>query len=189
LTIVTSDTEVPSDAPITISGTLTDATGTPVSSREIALVEHLVGEPGWSKVPGDEATTGADGQVSFTVPGLNHTARFALHAGGHVHSNVIRVAVDPTITAVVATPAVDASETTVTVTVVGAEPGDLVILAREGRHRMTRTAGLSTTGEATFTVPVPQRHDVAYRVVVHHTDAHTAKVVVIRVSPPEQPTS
>jgi hypothetical protein len=167
---------------------LTDEMGAAVVDRQIALVEHLTGQPGWAKV-GDDLATGADGQVSFTVPALAQNARFDLRAGGHVRSSVVTVVVDPTITTAVVTPAADASETTVTVTVVGAEVGDLVILKREGRHPSTRTADLSTTGQATFTVPLPFKHEVHYRVVVRHTEAHRAALAVVTVSPPGQPTS
>jgi hypothetical protein len=188
LVITTDESEVSFGTAVAIAGKLTDQQGVPVVGREVALVEHLVGEPGWNKV-GDEAATGADGQVSFAVPPLDHNARFALHAGGHVHSSVVTVSVDPTITTAVATPAADASETTVTVTVVGAEEGDVVLLDRLGRHPMTRTADLSTTGQATFTVPVPIEHRVRYRIAVRPTDAHKARFAVVTVSPPGVSTS
>jgi hypothetical protein len=186
--ITTNESDVDFGTPVTITGTLTDETGAPVVGRDIALVEHLVGQPGWSKV-GDDVATADDGHVSFTVPPLDHNARFALDAGGHVHSSVVTVTVDPAITAAVATPAADASETTVSVTVVGAEAGDVVVLDRLGRHPMTRTADIGTTGQATFTVPVPLEHLVRYRIAVRPTEAHAARFAVVTVSPPGQPAS
>ncbi|HVU61014.1 MAG TPA: hypothetical protein VHD58_05065 [Mycobacteriales bacterium] len=185
LLITTSDTEVDVGDAVTISGTLTDETGTPVASRQIVLAEHLVGEPGWNRI--DEVATNDAGEVSFTVPDLEHNAHFALRAGGHVHSNVVSVGVDPTITTAVATPAADASDTTVTVTVVGAEAGDAVTLDRGGRHPTARTAELTTTGQATFTVPVPRDHPVTYRVLVHRTHAHLAKAALVEVPSRAQP--
>lgn len=183
LQITISDDEVAYDGAVTISGTLTDETGAPVADRQIVLVEHLVGEPGWTKV--SSLGTDAHGQVDFTVPHLEHNARFVLRAGGRVRSAVVTVTVDPTISTAVASPATDEADTTVTVTVVGAQPGDVVVLGRLGRHRESRTAELSTAGQATFTVPVPRRHAVSYRVVVRRTDAHEAAAAMVQV--PAQP--
>ena len=187
LVITTSDSEVVVGTSVTITGTLTDETGNYVVGRAVVLAEHLPGEPGWTK--SDPMVTSATGTVAFPVTALARNARFVLRAGGHVHSSVVSVQVEPTIAVATASSSADSSETTVTVTVVGAQAGDAVVLERIGRHKMTRSAELGTTGEVTFTVPSPTRHVVRYRAVVRRTEAHLMKSASVEVSPPEQPTS
>jgi hypothetical protein len=172
---------------VTISGQLLTATGTPVVDREVALVDHFPGQPGWKRF--EALPTTITGDVSFTVPDLVRNARFALRAGGRVHSTIVHVAVMPTITPSVAQAEDGARTTTVTVTVVGAQTGDVVVLNRYGTHRITRIAELGATGQATFTIPVPLQRTVHYRLFVRRTAAHTAAGAWFVISPAERATS
>ncbi len=165
---------------LTVDGTLTAPDGTAVASRRVVLLERVVGRRGWNRV-GAPLQTSAAGQVTFSVPALQQNVRLVLHSR-HVRSAVQKVVVIPVIRVDVAPTSAGDTSTTVTVSVAGGEPGDVVVL-REAGTRTGQRASLSGSATATFTVAVSQREVIHYRAFVPRTKEHASHSLPFYVPP------
>jgi hypothetical protein len=153
---------------LTVSGKLTGADGKALADRRVVLAERAAGQR-WHRLAG--ARTSADGHVSFTVSALEHNVRLVLRAGRD-RSEVVRVVVVPIISLNVAPTSPGATSTSVTLSVKGGEPGDVVGIRQVGGQSQRGTLDGSLT--ATFRVPVSQSQVVHYRAFVLRTKAHAA---------------
>ncbi|HWC36188.1 MAG TPA: hypothetical protein VG650_15385 [Mycobacteriales bacterium] len=175
---VSPGTRVTVGTPLTVSGTLKAAGGTAVANRWVALAERVVGQPGWHRV--GAVRTNADGAVTISAPAVQRNVRLLLRSRGHVRSPVTKVVVIPLIHLEVAPASAGARTTTVTMTVSGAEAGDVVAVRnRAGNRQMRLDASLT----ATFTVPASQFRTLHYRAVVLRTKAHAAHALPFYVPP------
>jgi hypothetical protein len=178
---VSPGTHVTVGTELTVNGQLRAADGSPVAGHRIVLAEHLVGERGWHRV-GGPLETSASGQVTFSVPAVQHNLRLVLRAGKHVHSTPQQVVVIPIINVRVAPTSSGAQSTTVTVSVEGGEPGDVVTIRRLGTGSGVQGT-LDGSLTATFTVPVSQQRVIHYRAFVPRTKAHGAHALAFYVPP------
>jgi hypothetical protein len=179
--ISVSAERVPAGSGVSVDGVLTAPDGTPIAGKRVVLFVRLAGSPGWRRV--DVGTTANDGKVSFDVPAVDHNTRFVLRAGHRVRSSVARVVVVPVITVQVAGTAPGAQSTTVTVTVSGADAGDIVVLHRAGVRTSSQQGRLDGSLTASFTVPVSQTRELHYRVVIGRTASHAAHALAFYVPP------
>lgn len=170
---ISPGTRVSAGAALTVNGKLAAADGSAIANHRVVLAERIVGEPGWHRI-GGPLRTSSSGEVSFSVASLQRNVRLVLRARRHVHSTVQEVVVIPIIYVQVAPSSPGATSTTVSVTVKGAQPGDVVVVRQIGvRERGQRTT-LDGSGSATFTVAVSPTQAIHYRAVVRRTRTHAA---------------
>jgi hypothetical protein len=171
---------VPANTGVTLSGELVTSSGAPVPDHVVrAFVRPTDGR---DRVKLGVATTDANGDVSFAVPGLTHDVRLVLRAGKGVHSTPLTVVEVPTVSAAVVTTGTIA---TIDVSTAGAMPGDAVRLLRrqQGAWLPSGRTQLDADGAASFAVPAATGHPVRYRVVVEPTREHARSAVGCAVLP------
>ncbi len=175
LTVSGSASRVGPGGTVTLSGTVTSASGDALPRHRVVMLRR--GPARWLRV-GRAATDGA-GQVSFTTPALATTSRFRLRTDHHVASRVWRVVVAPTLSA-----SADRSGTTLTVSAqaTGARVGDRVFLLRRVHDRLVRLGHgrLTADGSVTFTVPARAAR-TTYVVKLPATRKHGAAATTVTV--------
>ncbi|HEX3706591.1 MAG TPA: hypothetical protein VHV76_08175 [Mycobacteriales bacterium] len=181
LDITASETRVPVGTSISITGQLDAADSTPIAGRRVALRERLMGVHGWTRL-GSPQITSSTGGVIFTVPPIERNVRLVLQTGRHLHSTLVRVVVQPAITATVTPSATDPGMVTVTAVVQGGEPGDTLVMSWHNGKKHQHVA-LDATGAATFTVQVPPTRTVHFRLFLRRTAEH-ASAAALFTSPP-----
>ncbi|HEX3824774.1 MAG TPA: hypothetical protein VHV79_09950 [Mycobacteriales bacterium] len=181
ITITLGSSRVTSGGTVSVLGHLATSTGAPVASTRVWLLERITGEDAVTQVA--MGLTGADGSITLTSPVLSHNARFRLAAAHRLRSASLGVVVVPTVSAGVTAQGTSYS---VRVSTSGGNAGDTVALEQRsnGRWQQVSTAALDGSGGATFSVPIPPKHDVHYRVILSRTQAH-ASAQASFVAPPE----
>jgi hypothetical protein len=179
LQIQVSAARVSAGAALTVTGTLTDPGGNPIANRHVALIEHIVGEPGRHRV--GSGTTSSAGQVTIDSPPAQRNMRLVLRSG-RIHSPAQRVVVTPILHVEVPATPVGATALTIVVSVSGALPGDVVVIRGHG-DGPGQQASLSSSLQATFTLPVSQSRQLHYRAVVERTRSHAAHSLKFYVPP------
>lgn len=167
---VAPGTRVPVGTPLTVKGELTATDGGDVANRRVVLVERIVGVPGRQRL--GTARSDENGAVSFSVPAVERNVRLVLRARRHAHSTATRVVVIPLIHVQVASTAQGATSATVTMTVNGAQPGDVVVV--RGANGSRQQAKLDASMTATFAVPASPSRQMHYRALIPRTRAHAA---------------
>ncbi|MGN6472588.1 MAG: hypothetical protein ACTHK4_02930 [Mycobacteriales bacterium] len=167
---------------LTVNGKLVADDGSAIANHRVVLAQRIVGQSGWQRV-GGPLRTSSSGEVSFSVPSLQRNVRLVMRAHRHLRSTVQEVVVVPVIHVQVAPSAAGASSTTVSVSVTGGEPGDVVVVRQIGVRGRGQQATLDGSGSATFTVPVSQTRAIHYRVGVRRTTAHSAHSLPFYVPP------
>jgi hypothetical protein len=186
LAISVSAPKVTVGGSVIVTGRLVGADSAPVADRRVGLRYRQVGVPEWRRLGPQQ--TASDGSVRFTLSGIDHNLRLALHSGRHLHSTVAQVRVVPIITVNVPPPVAGARSTTITVKVAGAQPGDVVTVRRPGGRKGSQDATLDRTLTVTFTVPESQRRNLHYRVFVGRTKAHAGHSLPFYVAASGVPT-
>jgi hypothetical protein len=170
VTATVSAERVPPGSSVTVSGQLTTSSGAPVPDRRVVVQTRPAGQhQRWSVVA--SARTDSSGDVTLDVPGLSRTTRLRLKAPHRVHSSVSTVVVLPTLAASITR---DGNRYAVTVSSSGLQPGDTLNVVRRHRgHRLVvHRVTVDGSGDAGFTIRVPRRRDVTFRVVTRHTKSH-----------------
>jgi hypothetical protein len=157
---------------VTMSGRLTTNSGAAVPGRRVVAQSRPAGQhQGWSVV--GSARTDASGEVTIDVPAVGRTTRLRLKASHRVHSSVATVVVVPTVSASVSR---DGDRYDVTVTSDGLQPGDQIVVVRGlGRHRtVVERLAVDGSGSTSFSVAVPRKRNVTFRVHTPRTSSHAA---------------
>jgi hypothetical protein len=155
-----------------MTGRLTRNSGAAVPGRRVVAQSRPAGQhQGWSLV--GSARTDASGEVTITVPAVSRTTRLRLKASRRVHSSVATVVVVPTISASVSR---DGDRYDVSVTSAGLQPGDQIVVVRRVRRHSTVVERLAVggSGGTSFSVAVPRKRDVTFRVHTRGTSSHAA---------------
>jgi hypothetical protein len=164
-----SSQRVPAGSGVTLSGTVTSASGEPVPEEQVVAQSRPAGQgQPWARV--GSGSTDSDGAVSIDVPALSRTTRLRLVATHGVHSVPATVVVVPSIAATVSP---DGNRYAVTITSSGLQPGDTLIVGRRLR-KVVRRLSVDSAGTAAFFVGVPPRHDVTFAVRARPTASHAA---------------
>jgi hypothetical protein len=161
---------IPAGSSVTVSGQLTTGSGAPVPHRRVVVQTRPAGQrQRWSAVA--TAQTDSSGDVTLDVPTLSRTTRVRLKAPHRVHSSVATVVVLPTLTASITR---EGKQYAVTLGSSGLQPGDTLNVVRRHRgHRLVvHRVTVDSSGGAGFTVAVPRRRDVTFRVVTRRTTSH-----------------
>ena len=179
LAITATDAKVMFGGSVTVTGRLVAADSSPIADRKVWLRYRATGTPGWSHL--GPQLTATDGTAAFTVPDVQHSLKIVLHAGHHVRSAVTRVAVVPVITVRVSPIAAGSTSTVISISVAGAQPGDVVVIRADGGRQSGRQGGQRVTLDgslsATAAVPVSQTQAIHYRAFMPRTRAHAAHVL------------
>jgi hypothetical protein len=177
--ISVSQTRVPANAGVEITGSVTDANGQPVVGHQVSAYAQLGGgATQWLAV----ASSGADGSVDFQTPGFSQNVTIVLRAGDGVHSAGVRVVVVPTLSASVAQ--TDAQDG-VSIAAQGAQVGDglSVYEHEQGGWVLVDSLSLDSSQSAAFdTTPDPKKV-VHYRAVLSGTHAHAGATVLFVTEP------
>jgi hypothetical protein len=155
---------------VTMSGRLTTSSGAAVPDRRVVVQSRPAGQhQGWSPV--GSARTDSNGSVTIGVSALSRTTRLRLKAPHRVHSSVATVVVVPAMDASISR---DGDNYDVTVTSAGLQPDDTLVVVRRlrGRRMVIARVGVDSSGNAGFSVSVPPKRDVTFRVHTRHTAAH-----------------
>lgn len=144
VSITVSASRVGPDQTVTVSGTVTDDAGGVVAGRTVRLLARTA-DGTWSTVATQRSAE--DGLVSFTSPPVTETVALRLVVRGRVASDTVRVSLRPVLT--VSSAGAPGAPATVTVSALGAQPGDTVVLveldtgAEVGRGRLADDGSVS----------------------------------------------
>lgn len=166
---------------MSVLGHLAASSGAPVANTRVWLLERITGQDAVTQVA--MGLTGSDGSITLTSPVLSHNARFRLAAAHRLRSVSLGVVVVPTISAGVTAQGTSYS---VHVSTSGGNPGDTVTLEQRtnGHWQQVSTEALDGGGGTSFSVPIPPKHSVHYRVILSRTQGHAAAQASF-VAPPE----
>lgn len=164
---------------ISVTGTGTDVSGSPLADHPVTLQVHRARH--WRAVV--ETTTDATGVASAVTPAIVRSERFRWRAGAGVTSPPWRVRMVPTLTM---TASVGDTATTLVATAQGATTGDRIRLFRRtgGRIALIRRGRLDSGGSVQVSVAIPRRR-AAYVVRLLGTRRHTPARARAVVVPPE----
>jgi hypothetical protein len=165
---------------VVVSGTVTGPEGVVLQGRQVWLMLRTAGGD-WRRL--GSATSDADGSVSISAGTLAGNAAVRLRVG-KVRSPVVALKLQPEWTATV-TPG-DRSAV-IGGRVLGGATGDRVLLRTvvDGVLTTVGEATLAADGSVRFQVPLPERRQVRYRLVLPRTPMHlrATTAVVVRSSP------
>ncbi len=163
---------------LTLSGLVTDDTGTPLAGHTVVL--QVRGPRHWRPVV--ETTTDTTGLATATTPPVTRSTRFRWHADRGVSSTRWLVQMVPVLSL---TADVGGSRTTLTLTSQGTRAGDRFQVLRHlaGRTAPVRRARVDASGSASVSVLTPRRH-ATYAVRLLRTRLHAAARARVPVVPP-----
>jgi hypothetical protein len=158
---------------------VTAADGTAVRRARVAL-QAFTGR--WATL--GTARTDASGAVTLVLPPVTATTAVRLRTVSGVHSSRWRVTLHPSLS-VSSAPTADPGTVTITVTAVGAQPGDTVQLI--GKAGVVASAALS--GDSVSFTVTPTARRTRYGVLLPRTTAHgpdraAITVIVKKPAPP-----
>ena len=158
--------QVPVGGSMTVSGVVRAADGSALPHRRVRL--EVRGPKRWFGV--GSATTDSAGGVTLATPAARRTARYRLRAGNGVHSDPVRVAMVPTLTA---TSRADGVGADVVATASGGNPGNRVVLLRRVGGRLVKVAHAPLGADGTVTFAVARhRRSTTYVVRLPATKRH-----------------
>jgi hypothetical protein len=180
ITITVGVTRIAVNDTVAVIGRLANPSGAPMANQRVWLIERVRGQTTSSEIA--SGLTRADGSVELTTPPLAQSARLHLVAGQGIRSAAVAVVVVPTVSASLVA---EGSTYTVTVTTDGGDPGDAVTLQRRTANGWTAvaTAQLDASATANFSIPVPPKRALRYRVVLPRTPAHAAAITSFSAPP------
>ncbi|WP_374455105.1 hypothetical protein [Nocardioides sp.] len=164
---------------VVVSGTVTGPEGVVLPGRQVWLLLRTAGGD-WRRL--GSATSGADGSVSISAGTLDGNAAVRLRVG-KVRSPVVALKLQPEWTATV-TPG-DRSAV-IGGRVLGGGTGDRVLLRTvvDGVLTTVGEATLAADGSVRFQVPLPERRQVRYRLVLPRTPMHLRATTAVVVRAP-----
>lgn len=163
---------------VVVTGTVRSAEGAVLPGRQVWLVLRERGGD-WQRVGG--ATSDASGSVSISAGPLDRSAAVRLRVGT-LRSTVVRLQLQPEWTTTV-TPGEGSA--VVGGRALGGASGDRVLLRTlvDGVLTTIGESALASDGSVRFQVPLPDRRQVRYRLVLLRTPLHLRATTVVAVPP------
>ena len=173
LSISVSGAMVSVGTTVTVSGAVAGEDGSALPNHRVALLGRTPGHPGWALLA--TGHTGEDGAVALSTPPLEHSLFLRLRTGNRVKSDPVRVAVVPTV-------GVSHADGILSVTTIGGQAGDTVLLQRWRQGQLVRIARteLDASGSASFAVE-PKKKQVRYVALLKGSKLHTPVEATIAV--------